>query len=76
MKYKVEVKILGGDYCRDDCGNMCDFFWESEDGDTGCCLLSEATFIEGDMSNVPKFENCPSLVQQGERYGRLISILP
>ncbi len=60
MKYTVKVEIPGGKYCRDAGGNVCDFFWESEDGDTGCCLLGKSTFIEGDISNVPKFDNCPS----------------
>ena len=60
MKYKVEVEILGGYYCRDACGDVCDFFWESEDGDTGCCLLGKSTFVEGDGDNIPKFSDCPS----------------
>ena len=62
-KVKVEVEIPDGKYCREDRRNqetVCDFFWESEDGDTGCCLLRKSTFIEGDISQVPKFEDCPN----------------
>ena len=57
---KVEAEILDGDYCRLSNGNVCNFFWESEDGDVGCCLLGESIFIEGDNNQVPKFNNCPN----------------
>lgn len=62
-KVKVKVEIPCGKYCRDT--NLpefhCDFFWESEDGDTGCCLIGNSTtFIEGDISQVPKLDGCPN----------------
>jgi hypothetical protein len=60
-KIKVTVEIPDGKYCRESSlkqETVCNFFWESEDGDTGCCLLNESTFIEGDISQVPKFSDC------------------
>ena len=60
-RVKVEVEIPDGDYCRvERDGQACEFFWEREDGDTGCCLLGETAFIEGDISQVPKFDGCPN----------------
>ena len=59
-KVKLEVEIPEGENCKTDNGVNCQFYMESEDGDTGCSLLDDWTFIEGDISTVPKMKECPS----------------
>ena len=59
-KIKLEVEISDGIYCKTDNTVKCRFYMESEDGDTGCSLLDDWTFIEGDISSVPKMDKCPN----------------
>ena len=59
MEKTITVEIIDGKYCRDN-NKFCRFFWESEDGDYGCCITEESNFLEGDISQLPKLKGCPN----------------
>jgi len=59
-KVKVEVEIPDGKFCNPEKG-PCIFYWEDEDGYTGCSYLKKDSFIEGFQPEYySKMDGCPN----------------